>query len=227
MAKFLDDTGLSHLWGKITAALGTKQNTLTPGTNVSISNDTISATDTWRPIRAIKDVGGSTVQELRDKTLIITGNNISSDISTYPGADYLYINDTQPNSWHATSETDRTGTDWASTPTTENIELPNNSTKSVGTFQLTAGVWIVEVAVNFNSNANGRRVMGIAGTKDASDFGGTINMVSTRAVDGTNTVLSKTVLLYPSATTRYHVIAFQNRGGGLYVYPRYRAIKIL
>lgn len=167
-------------------------------------------------------------------TVATTGdyNDLSNKLSagtniSISSSNVISATDTKPSNWHGTTETDRTGTDWASVPTTQDIELPNNSTKSVGTFQLTAGVWIVEVAVSFNSNANGRRVMGISNTKDASDFGGTINRVSTRAVDGDYTVLSKTVLLYPSATTRYHVVAFQNRGGGLYVYPRYRAIKIL
>ena len=47
MAKFLDDTGLTYLWGKIKTALANKQDTLTAGTNITISNNnTISAKDT-------------------------------------------------------------------------------------------------------------------------------------------------------------------------------------
>lgn len=38
---YLDKTGLAYFWSKITAALGNKQNTLTAGSNIDITSDTI------------------------------------------------------------------------------------------------------------------------------------------------------------------------------------------
>lgn len=142
MAKFLDYTGLSYLWGKITTALASKQNTLTPGTNISISNDTISATDTWRSIRAPIDVGGSYLQELRDKPLMIVGNNISSDISTYSGADYLYINDTQPSDFDTA---------------TFSVTANHNTTTTFKSKTLPKGIYICVGCAQFASNATGFR----------------------------------------------------------------------
>ena len=40
---YLDKTGLSYFWSKIKAAISGKQDTLTAGTGISISNNTISA----------------------------------------------------------------------------------------------------------------------------------------------------------------------------------------
>ena len=40
---YLNKDGLSYLWGKITTLLNTKQDTLTAGTGITISNNVISS----------------------------------------------------------------------------------------------------------------------------------------------------------------------------------------
>ena len=57
---YLNETGLAYFWGKIKSALSGKQNTLTPGTGIGITNDTISVTGTYAGSTAIGGTANKT-----------------------------------------------------------------------------------------------------------------------------------------------------------------------
>ena len=122
-----------------------------------------------------------------------------------------------------------TGTDYANSgwETNDKIKCPNNIYKSVGSIEVPAGVWLIEFAVTFYKSSVGRRGIGFGTTKNDSTMGGTINKVMVgNAGSDEATTLSKTVIVFPSSTTRYFIHAYQNAGGDLYVYPRFRAVRI-
>lgn len=238
MAEFLDNTGLSRLWGKIKAALNSKQDTLVSGTNLKTINGnsllgsgniTTPNTNTWRGVTVFgQSFSSNPSAELKTFSLI-EGSNISVQATS---DDPSYMNftvsatDTKPNSWKAAGVTDITGTDYSAYNQDGGVSLASGSAKSVGTINLTAGVWVVEFTVSFTANSTGYRSIGLSGTKNDSSYGGVPNRVTTWNAGTQATVLSKTILLYPSTTTRYHILAGHNVGSAIIVYPRTRAIKI-
>lgn len=124
-----------------------------------------------------------------------------------------------------------TGTDYGSYQSGGYVSLANTTYKSVGTVNLTAGTWIMEVTVRFAANVTGVRFFGVSTSKNASSWGSTdetiIDAVQTNATTGGNsTFISHTYLLNCTATTRFHIVAYQNSGSALNVYPRVRYIKI-
>lgn len=136
-----------------------------------------------------------------------------------------------PTDYQSASLPAVTGTDYGSYQSGGYVSLSNTTYKSVGTVNLTAGTWIVEVAVRFAANATGIRFFGVSTSKNASSWGSTdetiIDAVQTNATTGGNsTFISHTYLLNCTATTRFHIVGYQNSGSALNVYPRVRYIKI-
>ena len=164
---------------------------------------------------------GLTTQLANKQAKLTVGSNISISSNNVISA-----TDTKPNSWREAGVTDITGTDYSAYDQNGGVSLASGSAKSVGTINLTAGVWIVEFTVSFTANSTGYRSIGLSGTKNDSSYGGVPNRVTTGNAGTQATVLSRTALLYPSTTTRYHIIAGHNVGSAITVYPRVRAIKL-
>ena len=155
------------------------------------------------------------------QNIFTAGTNVSISSNNVISA-----TDTKPNSWREAGVTDITGTDYSAYDRNGGVSLATGSAKSVGTINLTAGAWIVEFTVSFTANSTGYRSIGLSGTKNDSSYGGVPNRATTWNAGTQPTVLSRTALLYPSTTTRYHILAGHNVGSAITVYPRVRAIKL-
>ena len=87
--KYLDETGLRTLWQKIKTIFLTKQDKLTPGTNITISGNKISSTYTYDDT-AVKNDIASLKTNKQDKltpgtNISISGNTISTNTSVVTG----------------------------------------------------------------------------------------------------------------------------------------------
>ena len=106
--------------------------------------------------------------------------------------------------------------------------LANNAWASIGSIEFPAGLFLVIVQVQFGTNANGRRQIGIS-SNNAADSSGVINNMAwdfKAAVNGASTFCSVTTVINFSATTRYYVKAYQNSGSALAITPRFTAVKL-
>ena len=231
MAKFLDTSGLTYLWGKITAALGTKQNTLTPGSNITISNDTISATDTNRAFSIYSDTSGgagpteivssNSKKELRFYAIQSVDNLILTKFTETDDRVVLRITatDTKPTS-HSNIGS---GT----------VEATKNAWTNIWSFSLAAGEWIIQIAVGWQSsssansdNGTGYRAIELNDGSASAGSGGYINGNVIQAVSGTRTVQQMTCIVRPSTTTTYTIYAKHNYSSNIYAIPRIRYVKI-
>lgn len=166
----IDDTAVvnNKVWSsyKTNSELLGKQNTLTAGSNISISGDTISATDT-------------TYSE--GDGIDITSGVISMDIdslteaSSLAGTDLIAISDTDGHIKSTTVEAVaglalaeigevKTGAWIANSSSAYNTNLTDS-------IAVTKGVWIVSVGYPFMSNDFSSQIDGITTNSDISDFG--------------------------------------------------------
>lgn len=222
MAKFLDDTGLSHLWDKIKSKfytktetdtlLGNKQDTLTPGTNITISGTTISATDTntHRPIT----VNGTGFLGNNTTTLnFVTGSNIL--LSPSNGSLTISASDTKPHDLIVDSS-----------PAAVNVDS-STSWKIIASFTGLDrdSLYLVSVAIQWQSNATGFRGIGISNSVSSADPMGIIFQNTVAAANGAATNMTMTTFFTPT-NGEISLVGRQNSGSSKTCTYRYRFIKL-
>ena len=92
---------------------------------------------------------------------------------------------------------------------------------NLGSFTLPAGLWIVNIATNFSSNATGYRLLSLATSATSA---GTINRtIRLPAVNGNSTAINLTAFCEGGT---YYLNAVQNSGSSLTVSARYTALRL-
>ena len=92
---------------------------------------------------------------------------------------------------------------------------------NLGSFTLPAGLWIVNIATNFSSNATGYRLLSLATSATSA---GTINRtIRLPAVNGSSTAINLTAFCEGGT---YYLNAVQNSGSSLTVSARYTALRL-
>jgi hypothetical protein len=92
---------------------------------------------------------------------------------------------------------------------------------NLGSFTLPAGLWIVNIATNFSSNATGYRLLTLATSATSA---GTINRtIRLPAVNGNSTAINLTAFCEGGT---YYLNAVQNSGSSLTVSARYNALRL-
>lgn len=92
---------------------------------------------------------------------------------------------------------------------------------NLGSFTLPAGLWIVNIATNFSSNANGYRLLSLA--TSATSAGAINRTVRLPAVNGNLTAINLTAFCEGGT---YYLNAVQNSGSSLTVSARYTALRL-
>lgn len=93
--------------------------------------------------------------------------------------------------------------------------------RNLGSFTLPAGLWIVNIAINFSSNATGYRLLTLATSATSA---GTINRtIRLPAVNGNSTAINLTAFCEGGT---YYLNAIQNSGSSLTVSARYTALRL-
>lgn len=92
---------------------------------------------------------------------------------------------------------------------------------SIDSFVLEAGVYIITAAIQFASNATGRRAANISAT-DGSNW----SYINQTAVNGVATCLNPVIIVNPSSQTRYYINGYQNSGTTLSVTTEYYYVRI-
>ena len=92
------------------------------------------------------------------------------------------------------------------------------------TFDLSAGTYLVVFGADFDTNANGYRMVQF----QATSTGGSGNRYTptANAVTGNNTRLSGSMVIAPTSSTEYAMYAYQNSGSSLQVVPWVNIIRI-
>ena len=109
----------------------------------------------------------------------------------------------------------------------DNVTLTSsNSWGNISSFSLPKGTWLVQVSIDFQTNATGSRQMCLSATSS----GGEIAWIwrDLRApVNSSYTSTRIFGLLTPTATTTYYVNGIQNSGASLTAGGRWQAVRIL
>lgn len=104
--------------------------------------------------------------------------------------------------------------------------VSHNNNTNVCEFTLSAGLYVIICSATFaNNSSGGRRYLFLADSSNSS-LGGTFQ-VQTPPTNGGSTMINCTGILSISASTTYHLMAYQNSGGDLSVTPRVVWLKIL
>ena len=104
------------------------------------------------------------------------------------------------------------------------VICPVNTAKSIGTIEVPAGYWILEISAMWYSNGTGYRMLGLSTTKNTFSINKNYT-ISQNAVNGVETYQRISIVVHPTATTRYHIVVKQNVGD-IYVSPEYKAIRL-
>jgi len=198
MAKFLDDTGLSYLWSKITAAMPTV---------------------TWRPVM-LRD--GSSVVNIRTSSddgalTIVKGSNITfTDAVGNSGQFTINATDTKPGS--ITNITPSSSKPVDSGGTWTKLEKIN----------LTAGkIYLVTVHAQYENNSTGYRSVGIGGEGGGSDIPlGAIFQLTVPAASGAATNIVLTEFMYAQTGVDYYIVTRHNMGSQKNCTYRYRFVPL-
>lgn len=104
------------------------------------------------------------------------------------------------------------------------VSTTSGTWASVQTVSLTEGLWIVHYGVSFASNSTGYRAAAFTSSATAPTLDRTMPTVN--AVNGATTNLINVTFVEVSATTTYHLWAFQNSGSNRNTYPWIRTVKL-
>lgn len=125
----------------------------------------------------------------------------------------------------ATSKINKTGIRGLEIRTPSATTLASGTQKTVDTFTLGAGIWLVTVSGSFVNNSTGVRAIWISKTNN----GDIMSVVSRSAMNNAGGYYTKFGFNYienlSESTTRY-VVAYQNSGSNLSCYPRVRYVKL-
>ena len=116
-----------------------------------------------------------------------------------------------------------TGTDFDSY-SSGRVICPVNMAKSIGTIEVPAGYWILEISAMWYSNGTGYRMLGLSTTKNTFSTNKNYT-ISQNAVNGVETYQRIAIVVHPTETKRYHIVVKQNVGD-IYVSPEYKAIRL-
>ena len=104
------------------------------------------------------------------------------------------------------------------------VICPVNTAKSIGTIEVPAGYWILEISAMWYSNGTGYRMLGLSTTKNTFSTNKNYT-ISQNAVNGVETYQRISIVVHPTETKRYHIVVKQNVGD-IYVSPEYKAIRL-
>ena len=109
------------------------------------------------------------------------------------------------------------------------VSLANSTSWStLGSFNLTKGVWIVEVAAEFQNNSSGFRSIGLyVGTSTPSSPTGIRYINNVRAADGAVTNVTMTPIVDITSDRTIYILGRQNSGTTLTTKPRASWVKIM
>lgn len=116
-----------------------------------------------------------------------------------------------------------TGTDFSGY-SSGRVICPANVAKSIGTVEIAAGYWLLEISAMWYSNGTGYRMLGLSTTKNTFSTNKNYT-ISQNAVNGVETYQRIAIVVHPTTATRYHIIVKQNVGD-IYVSPEYKAIRL-
>lgn len=139
---------------------------------------------------------------------IIFGNTANSNKSEISD-EFIKISD-ETNSCSITPRTLNVTND-----TTNSISLPNATTKSLASINLTKGKYLVIGSVSFENNSSGYRIIGMSPISDI--FTGVVSRNATaNAVNGDRTNIQVQVVInVTSASANWYLLAKQNSGSEL------------
>lgn len=104
------------------------------------------------------------------------------------------------------------------------VSVANTTATKICGVTLGAGTWVVTYTASFASNATGRRNIKLYnGTSTTIDVD---RSATCQAVNGSQTVLSRTAIVQPTASTTYYLNAYQASGGALSVDGSVQAVRI-
>lgn len=234
MAKFLDYTGLSYLWGKITAALNAKANVAdlsdvatsgsysdlsnvpTEGFNMQFdSNGSINAINRPIQLNGVQKQGAATHSAVN----FIPGSNVqitSVMNSSATAADWTFsATDTKPHDMVTDS-----------TPAAINVDS-STSWKIITSFTALDrdALYLISVALQWQSNATGFRSIGISNSVSSADPIGIIFQNTVAAANGAATNMTMTAFLTPT-NGELSLVGRQNSGSSKTCSYRYRFIKL-
>lgn len=108
------------------------------------------------------------------------------------------------------------------------VSVASGSWKTVGSFTLPAGVWVLQFNVIFASNATGRRAVTISGTQDSAGSATEQRhfIASQQATNGMGTGMGHTSVYKTNGNTTAHLNVLQNSGSALNVTGFMRAVRI-
>lgn len=106
---------------------------------------------------------------------------------------------------------------------------PNDSLVTVGSFKLTAGLWLVILMGRWTAGGGsspGRRQLMVTASTDAETPINWNALTTIPAVNGSLTVNHLPMILYVSSETTYYVRAYQNSGASITIYPRIASARL-
>ena len=238
MAKFLDTSGLTYLWGKIMNALNAKANVVdladvatsgsysdlsgvpTEGFNMQFNSDgSINAVNRPVQLNGVQKQGAATHTAIN----FIPGSNIQIETADASNATNWTFSatDTKPNSVITDNTPDpvpiASSMSWSCIYTTPIVQATANS------------IWLIYVCGQFPNNTNGFRGVGIGTTNSgATGPGGAIMQQTVAPANGAATNILVSTFVSPTQNTNYYIWARQNSGDNtMKITYRYRAVRIL
>ena len=107
---------------------------------------------------------------------------------------------------------------------TDSVSVSNNSFTEITRFTVPSGIWMINVAVQFDTNATGIRRVQLASTSGGSY--GIRASANYNAVSGTQTIVHIPYPIVLSAERTFVVNALQNSGASLYATARIASVGI-
>jgi hypothetical protein len=108
------------------------------------------------------------------------------------------------------------------------VSVGSGSWKTIGSFKLPAGVWVLQYNVVFASNATGRRAVTISVTQNSAGTAAEqrYHMATQQATNGMGTVMGHTSVYKANGSATTHLNVLQNSGSALNVTGFMRAVRI-
>ena len=207
----------------VDSELSAKQDVLTAGSNISISGNTISATDTKYTAGTNVQISAANVISATDTKYTAATATPLMDGTGAVGTSALYA---RQDHRHPT-DTSRAPVATVSTHNiSSNVNVANAVDTTIGdTGVQSAGIYLVIVHVSFASNTSGRRRAWISSSNTGQEIDRYSQVVISPA-SGAATQMTFTVQQTITANTTWYLRVYQNSGGTLAVGGGIRVVKI-
>jgi len=176
-------------------------------------------------VKVTDDMGNETLTNIRIPTAYVTfalgAYGRSVGIGTYPQRDGFEVAMDMFMDGHDSP----VGSVVDSEANNSNLSVDPGVTANLCSITLGAGVWIVQIACSWSSNATGYRKIQLVSGEDFTN--GRATTAQELAISGVAVRMQNTYILTSEAEITYKLLGYQNSGATLTAYPYIRAVRIL